>query len=125
MLPNLTRLLSSILFESRSNSVTMNYWMLPSNLTRSISTENCLNHGVTVDLNPLTPKICLVIPPSCFSTFLCILFKRIWVITRQYSPVDNYLSSHHLSALKHIDIVRRSNIGITSGSERFKVGPSA
>ena len=33
---------------------------------------------------------------------------------------DSYLYSHHLSALKCIDIVRRSYIGITSGSKRVK-----
>ena len=36
------------------------------------------------------------------------------------STVDHYLYSQHLSALKCIDTVRRSYIGITSGSERVK-----
>ena len=65
---------------------------------------------MTTGINPLPPKICLVILPSSFSTFLGILVKRIWVISRQYPPVDNYLNSHQLSALKYIDIERRSTM---------------
>ena len=42
------------------------------------------------------------------------------VITRQYPPVDNHLYSHRLSALKCIDVLKRSYIGITSGSERVE-----
>ena len=39
-------------------------------------------------------------------------------ISRQYPSGDHYLDSHHVSALKYIDIVRRSYIGITSEKDR-------
>ena len=39
------------------------------------------------------------------------------MISKQYPYVNDYLNSHDLSALKCIDIVKRSYIGITSGSE--------
>ena len=74
--------------------------------------------------NPSTPNICLVTLPSSFCTFLCMLVKRIWGYIKTISPVDNYLYSHHLSALKSFIIIREVKFGSLLGVKGLSLFPS-
>ena len=67
-----------------------NIFLLQSTKVLPVSDDNN-NDGeenfYLIYLTLLTPKICLVILPSSFCTFLCMLVKRIWGYIKTISPV--------------------------------------
>ena len=76
-----------------------------------------ISKSVFKSLNPLTPKILLVILPTVCQTILITLWCGEFGMGSISNPIiDIFLYYHHLSAWYCIDIVGRNSILITHGS---------
>ena len=71
-------------------------------------------------LNPLTPKIMLVILLTSAIQFLWCFFGEFGIGSSYVPLIYIFLYSHHFSAWYCIDIVRRNSVLVTHGSLRVK-----
>ena len=90
---------------------------LPLSLLLKLSYQKIVTLADYSALNPLTPKISLVILLTVCHTVLVMLVLRIWYCRSTDNPlIDIFLYSHHLSAWSCIDIKRRNSVLVTYGS---------
>ena len=97
-------------------------WMSYFNwLQRSFDKTCQTNKKKKKKFNPLISEIWLLILLSCCYTPPCKLIMRIWCYIKIKILPDKFEYTHYLFAGQCMDIIGRSCMSITSGSERVKV----
>ena len=86
-----------------------------------LDSREMLEKVCTFLINPLTPKISLVILLTVCRTVLVMLVWRIWCWIKLWSLNWYFLYSHQFSAWHCIDILRRISVLVTHGSWRVNV----